>query len=181
MTGVGLLQVNGVATPRVAWWRWPALYLASALFVLDALIMGQGLLAASMLLVVITWLVPKATLFFMVGRNGWPVARLAALLAAAAVAIMLTINFNNGLAARRAQRLISAIELYRAASGHYPDSLEVLIPRYLETIPPAKYTLAYNRFLYSKHPRRVVLGYVEVPPYGRSFYDFERRRWDFLD
>lgn len=181
MARTGLLRSLSDPAPPLPWLRWPALYLAALLFVLDALVMGTGLLAAALWVLAVGWLIPKALLLFAVRRDGRSPARLAALLVLTAVAIMLTIGANNGLARRRAADLISAVELYRAASGHYPESLAVLVPAYLDEVPNAKYALAYKQFVYFKHQGRAALGFIEVPPYGRPFYDFERRRWDYLN
>lgn len=181
MTSVDLTQFGMAARRRPRLLHWPAFYAAAALFLLDAFIMGQGMIAAAILLGVAVWLVPKAALFFAAGRNGWPTTRLALLLAATAVAIMLTINLNNTLAQQRAQQLIAAIEIYRAASGRYPPTLDALVPGYIDTIPQAKYTLTFNRFLYLNRARRVSLAYVDVPPFGRPSYDFANRRWGYSD
>ena len=171
------------APPRVArpWWRRPALYTALSLFVIDGLLLGQGLLAALLLMTVFGWLVPKALLLFKLRRDGWPSVRLAALFGITAVAIMATINLNNHLARQRATRLIQAIDLYRATHGRYPLALEALVPRYIAAVPRAKVALAFNQFVYENRARRVLLGYVEVPPLGRPCYDFDARRWHDLD
>jgi hypothetical protein len=178
------VNIAGVGT--AAWGgrrlvRWPALYAALALFVLDAFVMGQGLVAAVILLSVGAWLLPKAYLVSLAGRNSRPILRLSAVLALAAVAIMLTINFNNGLAQARAQRLVGAIEAFRAVNGRYPAVLDDLVPAYVDDVPIAKYTLSFNRFLYRNRGDRVVLGYVDIPPFGRPYYDFIGKRWRYFD
>jgi hypothetical protein len=147
------------------------------LFAADALLLGQGLLAALLLMTVGGWLLPKAMLLVKVGRDAWPTVRLATLCGLTAVAIMATINLNNHLARQRATRLIQAIELYRAANGRYPLALEALVPRYMTAIPRAKYTLTFNQFVYQQFDQHALLGYVEVPPFGRPCFDFDQRRW----
>ncbi len=164
----------GVSRP---WWRRPALYLALLLFAADALLLGQGLLAALLFVTVCGWLLPKAMLLIKVRRDASPTLRLALLFSLTAIAIMATININNHLARQRATRLIEAIDIYRAGNGRYPLALEALVPRYIAAIPRAKYTLAFSQFVYQQFDRRAVLGYVEVPPFGRPCFDFAQRRW----
>ena len=158
------------------WWRRPP-YLALLLFAADALWLGQGLLAALLFVTVCGWLLPKALLLSKVRRNAWPTVRLALLFSLTAVAIMAAININNHLARQRATHLIKAIDIYRASNGRYPLALEALVPRYITAIPRAKYTFAFNRFVYQQFDRRAVLGYIEVPPFGRPCFDFAERRW----
>ncbi len=160
-----------------AWWRRPAPYAALLLFAADALVLEQGLLAAFLLMTVCGWLLPKALLLNKVHRDAGPTVRLALLFSVTAVAIMATIHINNHVARLRAERLIAAIDLYHASQGRYPLALEALVPRYIAAIPRAKYTLAFNQFLYHQHLSAARLGYVEVPPVLRPCFDFGQRRW----
>ncbi len=169
--------VRGSPAVRHPWWRRPALLVALLLFTADALLLGQGLLAALLLVTVGGWLLPKALLLAKVGRDVWPTIRVALLFSLTAVAIMVTININNHLARQRATRLIQAVDLYRAANGRYPLVLDALVPRYAASVPRAKFTLAFNQFVYQRIEQRALLGYVEVPPFGRPCFDFEQRRW----
>lgn len=162
------------------WWQRMTTFVALLLFAADALLLGQGLLAALLLVTVCAWLLPKTLLLIKVRRDAWPTVRLAVLFSLTAVAIMATININNHLARQRATRLIQAIDLYRAANGRYPLALDALVPRYIAAIPRAKYTLAFNQFVYQQYDQRALLGYVEVPPFGRPCFDFEQHRWHDL-
>ena len=40
-----------------------------------------------------------------------------------------------------AERVIKACEEFRVVNGHYPSSLEELVPKYLTSVPPAKYCM----------------------------------------
>lgn len=160
-----------------AWIHWPALSLGGFLFVLDAFVMGQGFVAAVILLGVGAWLLPKAWLLRLAGRSAWPTLRLAAILAVAAFGIMVTINANNAVARERARDLVAAIETYRAINGRFPSSLEALAPAYVASVPHARYALSFNRFIYRRHGGTASLAYVDVPPFGRVVYDFGTRRW----
>ncbi len=174
---------NAIAVPALRYrlMRWPALYFAFTLFILDAFVMGQGLVAAVILIGVGAWLLPKAYLYARVGRNVWPTLRLAAVLAVASVAIMLTINFNNEVARERAEQLVRAIESYRTVTGRYPAELGELVPGYVQAVPRAKFTLSFNRFIYLNGDDRISLAYTDVPPFGRPYYDFRGRAWRYFD
>lgn len=173
------VATGSAATPglRRPWWRRPAPFAALLLFTADALLLGQGLLAALLLTTVCGWLVPKALLLHKVRRDAWPTVRLAALFSLTAIAILATININNHLARQRAAHLIEAIDLYRASHGRYPLVLDALVPGYIAAVPRAKFTLAFNQFVYQRDAQRARLSYVEVPPYGRPCFDFEQHRW----
>lgn len=177
MSRIAVSRNQPKSPARACWWRYPALYAALMLFTADALLLEQGLLAALLLMTVFGWLVPKALLLSKVRRDAWPTLRLALLFGATAVAIMATINLNNHLARQRAARLIEAIDLYHASQGRYPLALDALVPRYIAAVPRAKYTLAFNQFIYRQQAPRARLAYVEVPPLARPCFDFEQRRW----
>ena len=175
------LALTATAPLARRWWRRPAPLLALGLFVLDGLLLGQGLVAALLLMLVGGLLLPKALLLFKLRRDGWPVLRLALLFTLTALAIMLTISGNNRLARDRAMAVVEAVDTYRGVHGRYPLSLDALVPRYLSAVPRAKYALAFDDFLYEREGNGARLGYVEVPPFGRPCYDFTLRRWQEID
>lgn len=157
--------------------RWLSLAALLALYACDALVLGQGFIAAALLLAVVIGLLPKAWLLGRIGAPVTPTLGLAARCLACATAIMLTINLNNLLARQRGEAVVDAIRHYRAVAGHYPAALDELVPHYLDAVPRAKYTLSFNRFDYVNQSGRTALAYAETPPFGRVVYDFERRRW----
>jgi hypothetical protein len=79
-----------------------------------------------------------------------------------------------------AERIIEAVRVYRLDHGVYPESLEQLIPRYLSRLPRAKYSEPMG-FTYVASSDRHVLGWTQMPPFGRPFYAFEEDRWGYLD
>jgi hypothetical protein len=79
-----------------------------------------------------------------------------------------------------AERLIEACERYREANETYPERLGELVPRYLNSIPRAKYCCSWGEFWYFGAPRPLLLWY-EIPPFGRKIYNFERGTWRYLD
>lgn len=86
-----------------------------------------------------------------------------------------TIAMNN------AVRVIEACELYRQANGTYPERLRDLVPRYLSSVPRAKYCCSfYGQFkYYGSRPRS--LSWDQWPPFGRRVYSFETHEWGYVD
>jgi len=170
----------GRAAPRAASasaGRVPAVALVA--FLLDALVMGQGLLALVMLLVVLVWFLPRAALARLQLRRPYQRRRYdgrVVAFTASAVAIMLVIGGNNRLAEHRGQVVASAIASFHDVTGRYPVSLDELVPAYLATVPAAKWSLVYDAFEYRSAPRPV-LTYYDVPPLGRRTFDVEAGRW----
>jgi hypothetical protein len=84
------------------------------------------------------------------------------------------------IAMANAARVIQACEQYRQANGAYPARLSDVVPRYLSSIPKAKYCCAFNEFTYFGSPVHLLL-WCEVPPFGRRVYNFETGNWKYLD
>lgn len=64
--------------------------------------------------------------------------------------LTLTVVFGNAylqsiVASTNASRIINACRQYAAANGDYPDALGRLVPRYLKSIPRAKYCVGESR------------------------------------
>ena len=79
-----------------------------------------------------------------------------------------------------ATRLIQACEQYREANGDYPQRLSDLVPRYLKSIPRAKYCLTFGDFQYWGPPHPILV-WCEIPPFGRRVYSLDTREWNYLD
>lgn len=167
----------GAAIPRTAEFPTPSIFIAVALYYLDAFVLGQGFIAIASLIAVVIWLLPKMVLLVRARQRATRGAYNVVIFAVLTAAVMLTININGEMAQTRADRLVDRIEMFRAMNGRYPLQLGELVPRYMERIPPAKHTLAFNKFIYLKDDDRVMLMYVDVPPFDRNTYDFVNRRW----
>ena len=91
------------------------------------------------------------------------------------------VKVNAYVAPLHAQRVIDAIESYRAATGVYPKELADLVPQYIDHVPYAQYT--FMGFFY------YMRGGAEEPPtffynpHGLDHhgYDFRTKRWYYLD
>jgi hypothetical protein len=51
---------------------------------------------------------------------------------------------------------------------------------YLPTVPRAKYILFAGDFLYLTYKGHRLM-WVEIPPFGRPYYDFEEAKFGYLD
>lgn len=89
-------------------------------------------------------------------------------------------NVQESIAMARAADIIRACESYREANGSYPDRLDQLVPRYMNSIPRAKYCCWLGEFQYSPSPRSHILRWYLIPPFGRMVYNFETRKWFFV-
>ena len=157
-----------------------------------------GSLIASALLIFFDAIVDGTYLFsvfvcpiwFLVGLiRAWRVRYSNPKVALARIAIpvvtLLLILANSSLQGRiamaNATRIIQACDQYRGANGEYPKTLDDLVPRYLNSIPTAKYCLAWSDFSYFGGPQSPILWWVSLPPFGRWGYNFERGSWRYID
>lgn len=106
--------------------------------------------------------------------------RFAIYLSAIGVVLSL-VTINKHIAKERAERIIVAVENYKAANGKYPDRLGQLVPQFIAEVP-AKARVTFTdsgfRYLAGESP---TLMYVSLPPFGRTTYNFETKSWDFID
>ncbi len=74
--------------------------------------------------------------------------------------------------------LIQACESYYKDNGKYPDRLDQLVPRYLGSVPMAKYCLSGGFWYF---PQQHMFFYEDIPPFGRPVYTFDDKRWGYVD
>lgn len=85
------------------------------------------------------------------------------------------------IAKANAARIITACEEFRVDTGQFPETLDELVPQYMPSLPCAKYCLAHGEFQYWGSGESAMLVWCVVPPYYRAIYNFENRRWSYLD
>ncbi len=157
--------------------------IAGILFLADALVLNQGVLAGIALLGVLFYRIPKAV--HAAFRKNADALRLhgtkSVLYSAAAFAVFGANALNNRLAERRLRGLIVACREYEKANGRLPDRLGDLVPDQLPGIPAAKFTLMNNDFIYVPNEKLHLLGWRVFPPFGRRFYAFESDSWSSMD
>jgi hypothetical protein len=85
------------------------------------------------------------------------------------------------IAMANAARVIQACERYRGATGAYPERLSDLVPRYLSSVPRAKYCCSRGEFVYDVYPQLHTLFWFDSPPFGTRVYNFETGRWHHIE
>jgi len=155
--------------------------IASVVFVLDAYLFNQGVIAMVFLLLVAPLTLIRA--FFAWKNTAVRKRRLAGagIYFIMAVMVLGYIQVNNRRASSKADLLIAACEEYRAVHIVYPEALTDLVPDFIEKIPKAKYAYATDQFHYVSREDTHLLWYVSFPPFGKKIYRFETKKWGFLD
>ena len=115
-------------------------------------------------------------------RPGWKIALFRIAIPVATLGLVLANNaFQYRMAESNAARVVTACEEFHAANGKFPQTLDDLVPQYMQSMPRAKYCLGYGEFLYWNMEERPMLMWYAVPPFSRKIYNFEDRQWDCLD
>jgi hypothetical protein len=116
-------------------------------------------------------------------RPGWGLALVRAAIPALTLGLVLGNNvFQQQTAKANAASIVAACQEFHAANGKFPETLDELVPRYLPSVPRAKHCLVFGEFLYIDRggDAPVVMWYT-IPVFGKNFYDFENRRWRYID
>lgn len=156
------------------------LFLAALLIFFDAFLLDQGIVSLVIGFILIFVRLP----FILLSRHtGLRLPRLRNLcIYLAAMLLVLGIReLNNRLARRRADDLIAAVRAYHVKHARYPQTLDELVPGFIDRIRPAKLTLADTRFRYVRNESGTLLYYTVLPPFGRRVYDFTDGTWTFRD
>jgi hypothetical protein len=155
----------------------PVLFFAGLLFVMDALLVNVVFLS---LLVGIFQVVVGLPLLFLKQDGRRQRLRNIGIFVGVLVMVVVMVNVNAYIAPLHADRLIEAIDSYRAATGVYPKKLDDLVPQFIDHVPYAQYTLGGN-FVYTGG------GTAEPPrlwynPHGMDhrIYDFKTKDWGYL-
>jgi hypothetical protein len=153
---------------------------AAAIFLaLDAGVSGSSLWS---IIFCPVWILVSA-LRSAIRRPGWGLA-LARILIPVLTLWLVRANdaFQLRLAEANGQRIVAACEEFQATSGRFPKTLDELVPKYMKSVPVAKYCLLWGNFIYVSHASRDAMLYWHiVPPHYRKIYWFETRSWSYLD
>ena len=145
----------------------------------DAFFLDLGVLSKLVVIVVFLRIVFAAFLYYFFKRSfSWQLVRHFAIYVAVAVLIQGLIIGQNALAFHRAKNMVEAVEAYHAKYSNYPESLETMVPEFLNSVPLAKYTVASHSFFYWKiEKNNPTFFYMIAPPFFHNNYDFEAHRW----
>ena len=152
--------------------------LGSLLIFVDAFVVNQGVLAGLVVLFQIILGIPRII------RATSPDIKRVRLVSfviymSAALVVFTANSVSNRIAHHRAEVLIASIKAYVSAENKYPEKLQDLVPKYISSVPNAKFSLVFNKFYYSsEHP---FLMYVSLPPFTRPTYLFDKEKWQVVD
>lgn len=115
-------------------------------------------------------------------RPGWGIALFRIGIPALTLLIVrVNSDFQLTVAETNARRVVAACERYHAENGRFPRKLDELAPRYLPSVPPARYCLGPPSGFFYHGSENPLLAWQVVPPYYRKIYNFRDRRWSYLD
>jgi hypothetical protein len=145
-----------------------------------ALDVGTGSFLASLFACPIWFLVSVTK--SAVQKPGWTVALVRTAIPLVTLAVVLCNSaLQSRIAKANAERIIAACDQFRADNGRFPITLDGLVPEYMQFIPRAKYCLEWDKYQYINGDGHPILLWVNLPPFGRPTYNFEDRRWGYLD
>mgnify|MGYP006293129437 CR=1 FL=1 len=158
-----------------------SIIIAVFLFSFDAFVLNQDIIAFITLIIVLPILVISAMIYktdkFLLKKR----LITCSIYFIMAILILISNIINNRISISRANILIYACEKYKEKNNTYPKDLSALVPDFIDKIPIAKYTLLFNRFFYIARKNSHSLFYMDLPPFGRPTYLFERRYWVYID
>ncbi len=160
-----------------------SLAIGVGIFLVDAIWMGQGVIAIVTILLMLCYALPRA-LWAWYKKNpalrNLRFAKMAVYLVAAAL-VLATIQIDLHFARQRADTLIAALNQYQAKHGNFPDKLDKLVPDFLPAVPDARISLTQNQFYYHATAKSHDLSYIVIPPFGLSSHNLESGRWTVRD
>lgn len=118
-------------------------------------------------------------------RPGWRVGLVRIAIPLATLGVVLINNAMQWhIAERNADHIVRACEQFRAANGKYPANLGELVPKYLRSVPRAKYCIMWDNFFYADGDddgMNPALFWFRFPGGGKEHYDFPSQHWFFAD
>lgn len=153
---------------------------AALLVFVDAIWLGQGIISMFVAVCLLLVGLPRTLTRKFAHVRRQRLRNLAIYLGAVVLVVGLN-ALNLWIAQRRADEVVAAVKAYRADHGAYPRTLGALVPRYLEEVPRAKYTLTFHKFQYIPSENSPLLMYIGLPPFGRPVYSFARNAWSYID
>lgn len=157
-----------------------ALCYAHVLFFVDCLWLNQGGISAFVGLYVLLSVPFAALAKPFSGRRKIRFAQLG-IYTATVVLVFGANKVLNDIAYMRGGQLVIAIDAYQEQTGTFPESLQQLVPDFLEEVPTAKPILGFNEFMYTTSGENPLLSFQVMPPFHRAVYDFENREWTLVD
>jgi hypothetical protein len=158
-----------------------SIVVAVPLFIIDAFMLNQGIIALVILFIALPFMAVRTIKKREDGVELKKRLIIMGIYGTMVVLVFASNHLNNVIAKNRAEVIIKACEQYKLKNGVYPHVLSVLVPEFLNEIPTAKYTLLFNQFRYIASANHHSLMFEAIPPFGRSYYILEEKKWGFMD
>ena len=156
-----------------------ALLLSAIAFVFDGFGTGDvflsGLLFFIGLLLVPVYVVLA---FFKIGRN---TAKGIVVMMSCAIGSMVYCNWLDSVAMERAEPIVQAIKQYQTNEGKYPNSIEELLPKYVDSFPDLKPTGKSPKLEYEIVNPGPILSFKNGAIFSHKAYEFWNGRWVTYD
>lgn len=155
-------------------------WLATVVFsVVPAVLFGSAIVSISVFVVTVLFGVPF-TLFGSAtkgSRSRW-VRRLAVMLVATALTLAYVAEVDQRIPGNAAT-LTQAIESFQCETGHYPESLQALIPKHLTKLPDVRFSVVQPSITYrvSEGKPHLAIPSAMGDMFADFEYDFEAKVW----
>jgi hypothetical protein len=117
----------------------------------------------------------------LIARTEWHLALFRLAIPVFTLGIAVTNSFiQSEIADANSERIITACEAFHTANGHYPKTLDELAPKYLPSVPPAKYCMDGGFHYFNSDGPPPILWWNEFG-FLHKIYSFERKEWNYLD
>ncbi len=149
------------------------------LTVVPAALFGSGLMAIGVLTVVVVVGVPSVLLGYAFKRTGRRGLRRLAVMAVVPALVLAYVSLVDRQIPGNATSLTQAIESFQRDTGHYPESIELLIPNHLAEVPNVRFSFIQPQITY-----RITDGkpFLAIPSamgdmFAQFEYSFDTKSW----
>lgn len=149
---------------------------ASAIFVVDAIVLNQGAIAMSVGLWMALGTLPLTLRAKYASVRGERLRNIGVYVTAC-VLVLAYNSVNNDIANEQAENVVTAVKAFHAKYQRYPKTLPEIVPEFIAEIPRAKYTVLSGEFRYLAGDGKPLLLYQVLPPFGTRMYYFESGTW----
>jgi hypothetical protein len=157
----------------------PAILLATLVFTGDVLLVNVVSFSAVVVVFNVAVSLPLSFLKRYRSRRRHVYRTLAIYLGTLALVVVM-VEVNEHVAPLRAQRLVDAIESYRAATGIYPKKLDDLVPDHIDRVPCAQYTLGGVFYYFHGGTEEPPIFFCNPHFMDHRGYDFKTKKWTYL-
>ena len=163
------------------WWKELGFtWLGVALFcIVPAVLVGSAVFSVAALAATVLTGVPATAFRVAIKGNGKRSLWRLALLLVIPVLTLAFISHLDGQIPTNATPIVRAIDTFRQETGHYPESLDALFPKYLAKMPDVRFSIIEPLITYGIADEKP---YLAIPSamgdmFARYLYDFQTKVW----